>query len=291
MLENIVHFLDVIRVRLRIRRRFRRRLGYSPNLKNPQSYCEKVQWLKLNNNANDANIIARADKYLVRNYIEEKGLGEHLVTLYGCYDKPEDIDWQKLPRRFVLKLNNASGSKYRWFVKDKSSFSISRFEAEVKERMFQKFSHRNGEFHYGKIPPKIIAEEYLEDHHGAFKDYKFYCFHGKLAFLSVEEGKTEGHNVIEYYNTEWEKHPVDFFDDYPRPKSSFSRPGNFNQMVLIAETLSQGYPHLRVDLYNVNGQIYFGELTYAPESGIVEWKPRSLDFKYGKLMHIRNITH
>jgi len=289
--KNLMHHLDIIRARIRIKRRFRRRLGYSPNLSNPESYCEKVQWLKLNHNANDTNIITRADKYAVRSYVEEKGLGEHLVKLHGCYDTPENIDWQKLPRRFILKLNNASGSKYRWFVKDKSNFSISRFEAEATERMLKKFSHRNGEFHYGKMPPKIIAEEYLEDIHQPFRDYKFYCFHGKVVFLSVEEGKTEGRNIIEYYNINWEKHPVDFFDDYPRPKSSFTRPKNIERMVFIAETLSQGYPHIRVDLYNIDGQIYFGELTYTPESGIIEWKPRSLDFEYGKLMDIRDINH
>ena len=266
-------------------------LGYSLNLKNPQSYCEKIQWLKLNDHLNDDKVIARADKYAVRKFIEEKGLTEHLVTLYGCYERPEDIDWEKLPHQFVLKLNNGSGPDYRWFVKNKATFNVSRFEAEARKTMFKKYGYILGEFHYGKIPPKIIAEEYLIDQHHTFKDYKFYCFHGKVEFLSVEEGKTEGHNVIEYYDTKWEKYPVNFFNDYPRPESSFNRPDNLKHMVLIAETLSQGYPHIRVDLYNVNGHIFIGELTYTPESGFVEWKPRSLDFKYGRLMDLRNIDH
>ncbi len=277
--------------RRKIKRRFRRHLGYTPDLEHPRTYCEKVQWLKLNQQGNDAKIIARADKYLVRNYIKENGLGQHLVKLYGVYERPEEINWQELPHRFVLKLNNASGPKYRWFAKEKSTFSVSKFEVEVRRRLSRKFGRKFGEFHYGKIPPKIIAEEYLEEDGKPIRDYKFYCFHGKCVFLSVEEGAAEGPNVMEYYNVEWEKHPVKFFDDYPRPHSSFSRPANLERMVSVAETLSQGYPHLRVDLYCVNGHVFFGELTYSPESGFIEWDPLSLDFEYGKLIDIKNISH
>ena len=281
----------IARIHMRIKRRFIQRFGYVPNLHKPKSYCEKMQWLKLNINSNNPKVIERADKFLVRNYIKEMGFSEHLVTLYGVYDKPEEIDWNTLPQRFVLKLNNASGPNYRWFVEDKSTFSISKFTSQANSRLHDKYGSKYGEFHYGKIPPKIIAEEYLEDSRDSFIDYSFYCFHGKVVFLSVEEGKREGRIGIEYYNTNWEKHPVDFFNDYPRVQNPFQKPANFDRMILIAETLSRGYPHLRVDLYNVGGHIYFGELTYTPESGFIEWNPVSLDYEYGKLIDIHNISH
>lgn len=280
-----------MRVKRRVRRKFKERLGYTLNLENPKTYCEKIQWLKFNQIANDEKIIARADKYAVRAYIESKGFGEHLVDLYGSWDKPEKIDWQKLPNRFVLKLNNGSGSKYYWFVKDKKFFSTAKFENDATAIMATKYGVRNGEFHYAKMPPRVIAEEYLEDGSQAIKDYKFFCFHGRVAFFSVELGIVEGDPVRDYYDIDWNKSSVKFFDDHPRPEQPFAKPANFDRMVLMAEALSQGYPHIRVDLYNVDGRIYFGELTYASENGLTRWDPPSLDLEFGRLMDINNISH
>jgi hypothetical protein len=277
-------------VRYRIRKKFRRRFSYTPNLRNPESYCEKIQWLKLHHNEHDAELIARTDKYAVRKRLEEMGLGEHLVTLYGVYQDPGEINWEKLPKRFVLKLNNGSGKHFRWFVADKAHFPVAKFEARARKRLRKTFGEKYGETHYGKIPPRIIAEEYLEDQEHTFKDFKFYCFHGKVAFLSVEEGAAQGPHLIEYYNADWDPHPVGFSNDYPHPQSPFKKPRNFKRMVSIAETLSEGYPHVRVDLYNVEGRIYFGELTFTPERGFVQWNPPSLDFEYGKLMDITNMS-
>lgn len=278
-------------IRRRVKKNFKKYLGYSLNLRNPKTYCEKIQWLKFNHIVNDEKVINRADKYAVRSFVEEKGLGEHLVTLYGNWEKPEQIDWQKLPNRFIIKLNNGSGKKYIWFVEDKSLFSITKFETEVKAVIFEKFGESGGQFHYGKILPMIIAEEYLEDTQQEILDYSFYCFHGKIAFLSVEQGTYRGSQMIDYYNIDWERSPVKFFGDYPRSKQQYEKPDNFDQMTFMAETLSQGYPHVRVDLYNIAGKVYFGELTYTPENGLTRWDPPSLDLEYGKLMNIHNINH
>ena len=275
---------------------FYNRFGHPPDLENPITYCEKLQWLKLYEHQYNINVIERADKYLVRKYVEEIGLGEHLVTLYGVYNNPKDIDWQKLPRRFILKLNNGSGPQYRWFVKDKLKFSVSKFEQEAMKmgKLFDKGGHKHdalGEFHYGKIIPKIIAEEYLESEY-PFIDYQFYCFHGKIDFLRVEKGwaqdSVEDTSEMEYYDSNWRKSAVDFVGGNQKTNFSFKKPINFDHMVFIAETLSQNYPHLRVDLYNVNNRIYFGELTYTPGQ-IIRWKPQSLDFEYGKLIDLENM--
>lgn len=266
-----------------------RRCGYSPDLTNPKSYCEKVQWLKLNHHSINAEVIRNADKYRVREYVTEKGYGDNLVELYGVYDSPEEIDWEALPERFVLKINNASGSDYLWFVKEKKQFPIEQFNQQARQRLLDKYGLEIGEFHYSKMPAKIIAEEYLSTSDENFKDYSFYCFHGKILFLSVEEGKNAGKGIIEYYDAEWNKHPVDFHRDYPRAPNGFQPPSNLEFMLTMAETLSNNYPHVRVDLYEINGQVYFSELTYTPEEGIIAWNPVELDFKYGEFIEIEQL--
>jgi hypothetical protein len=265
--------------------------GAFPNLKNPQTYCEKIQWLKLNHNTNDNKVIQRADKYAVRDFIIEKGFPETLVTLLGVWSKPEDIDWKKLPERFILKINNASGPDYIWLVNDRSKFSVADFEVEVRARLKHRYGENTGEFHYSKMPTKIIAEQLLEDEGRPLKDYKFYCFDGRVEFLSIEEKNPNGRHVRDYYAIDGSRHHVKFFNDLPTPDRPYTLPDNFNKMIHMAESLSQSYPHIRVDLYNLNGHVFFGEMTYTPENGMTAWNPRSLDLVYGKLMNINAITH
>ena len=279
IIKNIIRYL------------FIKRLGYIPNLKNPRTYNEKIQWLKLNNFIHDQKVAERSDKYLVRDFIEEKGYGECLIKLFGVWDQPDDIQWEILPNRFILKLSNGSGPDYRWFVKDKSRFDKTQFSNQAKKKLKAGYGYWKGEFQYGKIPVKIIAEEYLLDGEKPIKDYKFYCFHGQVVFFSVEIGKLTGNHRREYYNKHWKKHPIAFRTDPPSPDPPFEQPDNFKHMIKIAEELSHGYPHIRVDLYNIKGEIYFGELTYASSSGIAQWKPKFLDIEYGNKMDLTKIDH
>jgi hypothetical protein len=122
-------------------------------------------------------------------------------------------------------------------------------------------------------------------------DYNFYCFHGKVAFLSVEEGRRERSRCIEYFDTDWERLPLACADDPPRPETPFARPRHLKRMVHMAEALSEGYPHVRVDLYYLQDRIYFSELTYTPEAGFIQWQPRKLDYQLGRLMDLGKITH
>ena len=287
----ILNKLKHMRIKRSVRRKFKKRLGYTLDLEAPKTYCEKIQWLKFNQIVDDQRIVTRADKYAVRAYVESKGFGEHLVDLYGSWHKPEKVDWQKLPNRFVLKLTNGSGSRYCWFVKDKKLFSRRQFENDARTVRAKKYGLRYGEFHYAKMPSRVIAEEYLEGGAHGIKDYKFYCFHGKVAFFSVEQGKVEGDPVRDYYDIDWSRSSVRFFGDHPRPEQPFTKPANFDRMILMAETLSFGYPHIRVDLYNVDSRVFFGELTYTPENGLTRRDPPSLDLKYGRLMDVNNNRH
>ena len=286
-----MNFIKLMTIKFRVKKKFQRKLGYPLDLKNPQTYCEKIQWLKFNHNGTDQKLITHADKYAVRTFLEDKGLEKYLIPLLGVWEHPEEIEWEKLPQRVVLKLNNGSGSAHYWFVKHKSNVQKAALKTDIQAIMKTPYGEEKGEFHYAKMPPKIIAEAYLEEEGQAIKDYKFYCFHGAISFFSVEQGKVEGSPIRDYYTTDWKRSSVRFFEDLPRPQHLFKKPDNFDQMISLAESLSQGYPHIRVDLYNIDGKVYFGELTYAPENGLTRWDPPALDLYYGKLMDIHNITH
>ncbi|MBK1854940.1 hypothetical protein JO972_08215 [Verrucomicrobiaceae bacterium 5K15] len=275
----------------KIMRRGRKLLGYNFNLQEPRTYCEKIQWLKLNHLAHDPKVVERADKYRVRKFLIEKGYEENLIPLLGVWERVEDIDWQQLPDQFVMKLNNASSKKYLWFVYDKSQADIPALQQEIQSRMSHNFGQRMGEFHYGKMPVKIIAETLLDEDGLPIKDYKFYCFHGNVEFLSIETGKIKGEHVRDYYTPDLSRSGITFKYEMPPPDEPFEKPPNYQAMVHMAEQLSQGFPHMRVDLYNINGQIYFGELTYSPECGFTAWNPRELDDRYGQLINIDQITH
>ena len=266
----------------RIRKRFEEVVGYKPNLESPRSYCEKIQWLKLNYLEHNPLVVQCADKYRVRDYLEKQGLGEFLVTLYGCWDAPEEIPWSSLPNRFVLKLNNGSGGKYRWLVPDKNTLDKTAMIRQMKKSMRIKYGYKHGEFYYSKMPTKIMAEELLTENDAPFRDYKFYCFNGAVSFLSIEQNRETNEHVRDYYDTDLNIHPIKFVGDLEPPDEPFEKPENFGQMVDLAKRLSTGYSHLRVDLYNVNGRVYFGELTFSPECGYTPWDPIQLDYEYGE---------
>jgi len=273
-------------VKKRIKKRFKKVVGYDLNLESPQSYCEKIQWLKLNYLEHNPEIIQCADKYRVRDYLKKQGLSDFLVTLYGCWNTPKDILWDTLPNAFVLKLNNGSGRKYMWLIPDKNSVNKNAVFKDVYWALRNNFGYKHGEFHYRKIQPKIMAEEYLKDNRKDIRDYKFYCFNGDIAFLSIEQGRRTTKHVRGYYDTNLNKAPVKFVDDLDEPDPPFERPGNFETMIDIAQQLSKGHPHVRVDLYNTGGRIYIGELTFAPECGYTPWDPAELDFEYGKRINL-----
>ncbi|MDG1462571.1 MAG: ATP-grasp fold amidoligase family protein, partial [Gammaproteobacteria bacterium] len=184
-----------------------------------------------------------------------------------------------------------SGSNYIRFVENREAFSKQQFETDIAKLKGSPCGWALGEFHYAAIPLKIMAEEYLINGDEPILDYKFYCFHGEVAFISAEQGKVKGRAFRDYYDLNWQRSHVDFFYDHPRPYKLFSKPKNFERMLKMARSLSEGYPHLRVDLYNLDGRIYFGELTYAPENGLTRWKPQSLDFEYGQRIDLDNINH
>jgi len=264
-----------------LRKIFFKKTGYELNLKDPQTFNEKINWLKFNENT--PLMTKCADKYLVREHIKGKGVEETLAKLYGVWDKPEDIHWDDLPNRFVLKTNHDSGSV--WIVKTRNQFDKKAFSKEVKKSLKRVYGVKRGEFYYADIPPKIIAEEYLEDESGELIDYKLACYNGVPKYVSVHLNRSVAHQMS-FYDLSWNDLNLGCvgFENINR---KIPRPKNLKKMIEIGKKLSKEFTFARIDFYVVNDKIYFGEITFWDGSGFNQFTPESWDRKLGSFLNIK----
>ena len=211
-----------------------------------------------------------------------------MLDHYGDWDDVNQIDWGQLPDKFILKINNRSGDKYIWKIFNKAEVDFKQLLPQLKKHLAETYGIEHHEYHYQKIPSRLFAEQVL-DPHEHLKDYKFYCFAGKVDFFSIEVKNSESMHYRSYHNPDFSMAGVAFANDINPPAIPFKQPINLKFMVTIAETLSDKYPHVRVDLYNINGKVYFGELTYVPESGYTRWIPMTLDHYYGEKIHLNRL--
>ena len=260
-----------------IKKIFERNFGYEPDLDHPKTFNEKLQWLKLHDRRPEYTVMA--DKYLVRQYISEKLGEEYLIPLLGVWDDPDDIDFDALPDRFVLKCNHNSGLGM-CICNDKSTLDIPAVRKGLRRGLRQDYYLTGREWVYKNIPRKIIAEAYMEDDSGELRDYKFMCFNGKAkcSFVCSERFSSTGLKVT-FFDRDWNVMP--FERHYPKSEVSIPRPQNYEKMIELAEKLAEGIPFVRIDFYEVNGQIYFGEITFYPGSGFEEFTPEEWDKTLG----------
>ena len=242
------------------------------------TYTEKMQWSKLY----DKNPLKTtlSDKYAVRDWIEGKIGSEYLIPLLGVWNNFDEIDFSKLPTQFVLKTNHASGTNI--IVHDKEKLDL-----DEAEKFFEKALKKNQTFsfgfqlHYDDIEPKIIAEELIQDSEGQLNDYKFICFDGEVHYCWVDVGRNTNHkrNVydLDWNLQDWNQHT------YANTDMELPRPKNYDLMIDLAKELCQGFSHVRVDLYNVDGKIYFGEMTFTNGSGFELIHPHSANLHLGSL--------
>ncbi|MFA6866937.1 MAG: ATP-grasp fold amidoligase family protein [Clostridia bacterium] len=247
------------------------------NLKNPQSFNEKLQWLKLyNKNPLYTKLV---DKYEVRKHISETIGKEYLIPLIGVWDKFEDIDFSKLPNQFVLKCNHDSGGLV--ICEDKSKIDIEKTRKKINNSLKRNYYYGHREWPYKNVKPKIVCEKYMVDESGTeLKDYKFMCFNGKVkcSFVCLNRNSPDGLNV-DFYDMDWNLMP--FERHYKQSGNAIPKPYNFKKMVEFAEKLSKNIPFLRVDFYETDEKLYFGELTFYPGSGYEEFTPESFDYLLG----------
>ena len=255
------------------------------DLKNPQSYNAKLQWLKLyDRNPAYTKLV---DKYEVKAYVAEKIGAEYIIPTLGVWDNVDDIDFESLPDRFVLKCTHDSGGLV--ICKDKSRLNIEEAKKKLKRSLKNNFYYIGREWPYKNVKPRIIAEAYMEDAEtGELRDYKFYCFGGEpKAMLIASDRQTEGEeSKFDFYDMDFQH--LDFRRGHPNSDKPVKKPVTFEAMRKLAEQLSQGFSHVRVDLYEVNGKNYFGELTFYPGNGMTRFEPEEWDYKMGQWITLPN---
>lgn len=233
------------------------------HLKNPKSFNEKINYIKLYINKQNELITQCADKIEVRKYVASKQLEDILINVIGIYDNIDEIDWKTLPSKFVIKCNHGSG--FNIICHDKEKYNENEIKSQLKKWLLIDYGRYTSEIHYCKIKPRIIIEEDIAGIEGNLLDYKIFCFEGKAKYIEVVTGREKEEVFYEYYDLNWNK--CNFTKNKYLSKNILSKPNNLGEMIKIAEKLSSEFKFVRVDLYNVNNKIYFGELTFTPSGG------------------------
>ena len=251
-----------------------------PNLKSPQSFNEKLQWLKLHDKR--AHYTDMVDKYSAKQYVKSLIGDEYIIPTLGVWDNFDDIDFDSLPNQFVLKCTHDSGGIV--ICKDKSKFDIREARRKIAKSLKSNYFFVHREYPYKTIRPRIIAEKYMVDESGTeLKDYKFFCFNGKCKMLFVATGRPYN-TCFNFYDTDFNLLP--FTQGHPNANTIIEKPDSFHEMVRLAEILSHDIPHVRVDFYSISGRIYFGELTFFHFSGNVPFEPEEWDFRIGEWLSL-----
>ena len=284
--KNIIltpfNILYKISPKLTLKILFRLKLGYKLNLDDPKTYNEKLQWIKLY----DKNPLMPkcCDKYTVREYVESKGCGTILNKLIWSGFDPEDIPFDQLPPKCVIKVTH--GSTFNIICEDTSKLDRAKVIADCKKWLKAKFLPCYGEWFYGIERPRVIVEEFLEGDKGKpLFDYKFFCFNGIPKMVYIDTWK-EGHHTINAYDID-----LNLFKGvrlgYPNDETAVvEKPDAWDTMVEYAKILSQDFNHVRVDLYYTNGKIYFGELTFTKGAGFGKIEPLEFDYKMGDFLKL-----
>ena len=283
LLEHFGQWLpDSVYVRIMYRLRIGRRL----HLRNPKTFNEKLQWLKLYNRRPEYTMMV--DKYAVKDYVAGLIGKEYVIPTLGVWERPEDIDFGSLPNQFVLKTTHGGGSTGVIICKDKTSFNRADAIEKLKRSMKQDIYKYQKEWPYKNVYRRIIAEEFIapSNHTNDLNDYKFYCFGGKPEFmLLISEREIGGDAKCDYYDMDFQHLPFSWA--YPHSETPITTPPpNFEKMKELAAIISKTLPHARIDLYNVNGHIYFGEITLYHGGGFCKFEPWEWDYKFGELIEL-----
>lgn len=247
------------------------------NWDNPQTFNEKLNWLKVHDRR--PIYTTMVDKYSAKEYVRQIIGDKYIIETYGVWDRGEDINWDKLPNQFVLKTTHGAGNNGVVICRDKSLFNkewaIRKLNASLDTDIFS----RSRAWPYKNIKRRIIAERYLQDKNGELRDYKFFSFDGQVKAMFVATDRNSGDVKFDFFDTDFSH--LDIVQVHSMSGKVIEKPECFEEMKLIASKLSKGFPHIRVDLYEVDGNVYFGELTLYHHSGIVPFHPEKWDFTFG----------
>ena len=279
-LSLLYRFARLFPDRLFLELLFPLRTGYKLNLKDPRTFNEKLQWLKLYDR--NPEYTKMVDKFEAKKYVANIIGEDHIIPTLAVYDRVEDIDFDTLPSRFVLKCTHDSGGIV--ICKDKAALDKQAAIEKLRHGLKQNYFYQNREWPYKNVKPRIIAEEYMTDGNDELKDYKVFNFNGVPRLIEVDYNRFKGH-LRNLYSTEWEK--IDATIKYPsEPGRSFDRPAALGEMLHLAKDLSIGIPHVRTDFYIVDGKVLFGELTFFHGSGMEPISPASFNETMGQWLKL-----
>lgn len=255
---------------------------YWPNLKNPKTFNEKLQWLKLH----DRNPIytTMVDKYEAKKYVADVIGKEYVIPTLALYDRVEDIDFDTLPDQFVMKCTHDSGGLV--ICKDKSNLDKKTALEKIDFFLHRQYFWQNREWPYKNITPRIIVEKYIEGDEGELNDYKFMCYNGVCKGLFVCSGREKNDLRVDFFDLNWNHLP--FYRKYKNAETHIGQPENLNKMISLSNQLAEKImsPFVRIDFYSVKGKVYFGEITFYPGSGLEPFYPNEWDYKLGELIKL-----
>lgn len=275
IITDYCHWMpDKLFLKILYRLNFRKKL----NLKNPQTFSEKLQWLKLYNRQPEyTNMV---DKIKAKEYVASIIGDDYIIPTLGVWKDPEEIDFNALPERFVLKCNHNSGTGM-YICKDKSKMDIERVKANLLKGLKENYYIKNREWPYKDVERRIFAETYMEDEFGELRDYKFFCFDGEVKALFIATDRSKGEHAVRFDFFDENYNHLPFTNGHPNASVLPKKPIMFEEMKNLASKLSKGFPHVRIDFYEVGTQIYFGEMTFFHWSGMKPFVPEEWDYKFG----------
>lgn len=269
------YFLSLLPDKLFLKIKFRLFMNKRLNLRNPQTFNEKIQWLKLyDRNPRYTQLV---DKVAVREYVKQSIGEDYLIPIYGVYDSFDEINFDELPNEFVLKPNHTSGNVF--ICRDKTSINYTDLRKTVNLWMERDYFSIHREWPYKNILPKIVCEKYMVDESRiGLIDYKFFCFDGvpKAMFIATNRGID---TRFDFYDLEFNHLP--FMQHYKNSEKILNKPVGFEEMIKLSKILSRDIPHVRVDFYDIQGKVYFGELTFSHFSGFEKFEPEEYDYLFG----------
>lgn len=271
---------DILYLKLKYFYFFHRRL----DLKNPRTFNEKINWLKLYDRKDIYSTMV--DKYEVKKYVAKIIGDSYIINTLGIFDSFNEINFDKLPNKFVIKCTHDSGGLV--VCKDKENLNIDEARRKIEKSLKNNYYYHAREWPYKNVKPRILIEEYMEDSNcKELRDYKFFCFNGvpKLMFIAIDRSKHE--TKFNFYDMDFNLLP--FRQHYPNDSREVLKPKCFNEMISLSKKLSVNIPFVRVDFYEVDGKVYFGELTFSHFSGMMPFDPEEWDLKIGNYLDINDV--
>ena len=263
----------------KIKEKYKKRLGKDLDLENPKTLSEKIQWLKIY----DSTFIKAycADKITLHDYCKEKIVKDICIPILAVYDKPEDINYDNLPNKFIIKCNH--GSEMNLIITDKNKINKDSINKQIEKWLSIKYGDYGYELHYNLIKPKVFIEEFKDNGINGLIDYKFWCFNGEPKFYSINGG--HGHGYITYFNLDKTVSKIQRIQSENKKEAILKQPKNFEKMFEYAKTLSKDFKLVRVDFYEIDNEVFLGELTFTPGDGYFNFDNNG-DLEFGKMLDL-----